>query len=188
MAIVQITFSPSPVAGGMIVAQPVPIGGLGLYEEGTQVTLVALNYTGYTFTRWSGDIGTANPTDNPIAVVAAEGIAITAEFTGVGALTYHLQASVEPVGGGVIEIAPTEPAGGYAPNTTVTITAKPADGYQFSEWSGSVINIVNPNTVIMNQDKILVARFVTKEVTIDALSIIAGIGILGLLALVNRKK
>ncbi|GAG33427.1 unnamed protein product, partial [marine sediment metagenome] len=72
--------------------------------------------------------------------------------------TYTLTMAADPVGGGT-----TSPAVGahtYSSGTVVDITATPASGYQFVDWTGDV---ADPNsvstTVTMNADKTTVVNF-----------------------------
>jgi len=72
--------------------------------------------------------------------------------------TYTLTMAVSPAGGGT-----TNPAAGahtYPEDTVVTLTATAAAGYQFSNWSGTNNNAVNPTTVTMTADKTVTANFV----------------------------
>jgi len=72
--------------------------------------------------------------------------------------TYTLTMAVNPTGGGT-----TNPAvgahPGYAANQVISITATPATGYHFVNWSGAVTGSVNPTTVTMNAHKTVTANF-----------------------------
>jgi hypothetical protein len=78
---------------------------------------------------------------------------------------------VAPVGSGSVTL---NPAGGiYDPDTVVTLTAEPEEGFVFSGWSGDLTGSENPATITMDADKIVTATFVdmgeryTLEVLID---------------------
>lgn len=47
----------------------------------------------------------------------------------------------------------------YSPNTVVTLTANPASGYRFSNWSGDLTGTANPATITMNSNKTVTATF-----------------------------
>lgn len=47
----------------------------------------------------------------------------------------------------------------YIDNTTVTLTAVPKSGYEFSGWSGDVSGIANPLDIVMNSNKTVSATF-----------------------------
>jgi hypothetical protein len=74
------------------------------------------------------------------------------------AATHTLTMAVSPAGGGT-----TNPAAGthtYADGTLVTLTATANVGYQFSYWTGTNNNAINPTTVTMTADKSVTAYFV----------------------------
>ena len=47
----------------------------------------------------------------------------------------------------------------YHYGTTSSLTAIPADGYEFAGWSGDLADGANPQTVTMNGDKTVTATF-----------------------------
>jgi hypothetical protein len=52
------------------------------------------------------------------------------------------------------------PAGGtYTAGTQVTLTATPATGYQFNNWSGSITGTANPVTITVNANASVTANF-----------------------------
>lgn len=80
------------------------------------------------------------------------------QVTVAAAGTHTLTMAVSPAGGGT-----TNPAAGphtYADSTVVTLTATANTGYQFSNWSGTNNNAINPTTVTMTADKSVTANFV----------------------------
>lgn len=77
--------------------------------------------------------------------------------TGDSALTqYVLGLSV--VGTGTIALDP--PGGTYASGTVVGVTANPAQGWSFSQWSGHLSGNLNPTSITMNGNKAITATFV----------------------------
>ena len=78
-----------------------------------------------------------------------------------GAVTYYtLTMAVSPALSGT-----TSPAAGphsYAAGTSVTLTATEGSGYDFSHWSGTNNNAINPTTVTMNTAKTVTANFVVE--------------------------
>ena len=117
----------------------------GEYKEGETVVFTAVPADGYYFTKWSdGSI------DNPrtITITDAE-ISLTAQFAQMLLLT------ISTSDNGTIE---TDVNGRYEPGSTVTVTAKPDDGYGFMRWSDG--NTDNPRTItIGNEDISLKALF-----------------------------
>ena len=85
-------------------------------------------------------------------VVVPKQYTITTAVTGLGSVTLS-------------------PAGGtYAEGTAVTITANPATGYQFSNWSGSITGTTNPVTVTLTSNISVTANFAQTPGTGDCSS------------------
>lgn len=68
---------------------------------------------------------------------------------------YALTADISPSGAGSVS-----PSGGeYEPGVQVTLTASPASGYTFENWSGSASGTTSTITITMDSDKSLTAHF-----------------------------
>jgi uncharacterized repeat protein (TIGR02543 family) len=118
------------------------------YDTNTTVQLTAVPSTGYHFVSWSGD---ASGTTNPLSVTMNSNKSITANFA---INTYSL--NVTAVNGTVTK-NPSQSA--YDSNTTVQLTATPATGYRFVNWSGDASGSSNPVSVFMNANKNVTANF-----------------------------
>lgn len=59
-------------------------------------------------------------------------------------------------------------AASYDSGTSVTLTAVPATGYEFTAWSGDASGSTNPKTVTMNSNKSITATFTLSDHTITA--------------------
>ena len=55
----------------------------------------------------------------------------------------------------------------YFVNTPVTIEAISTDNWQFSHWSGSLSGSANPMTITMNENKSILANFISKTVNLS---------------------
>jgi len=151
----------SPQGGGEV--QVSPSSADGRYVAGTQVTLTAVANSGYEFSHWSGD---ASGTVNQINVVMDSDKSITANFKLQGTTIYYtLTVNVNPQGGGVVQVSPSSADGRYVAGTQVTLTAVANSGYEFSHWSGSVSDTMNPIDVYMDSNKSITANFVVKGST-----------------------
>lgn len=99
-------------------------GQNGEYKEGETVVFTAIPADGYCFSQWSD-----GSTDNPLTIkVFTSDISLTAKFIGVSATATE---------GGTVE---TQKDG-----NTFVFTAKPSDGYYFTQWSDG--NTDNPRTI-----------------------------------------
>ncbi|MFC1997288.1 FG-GAP-like repeat-containing protein [Chloroflexota bacterium] len=79
---------------------------------------------------------------------------ITALFTSTP--TYTVTTST--AGNGTILLNPDQTS--YEENTPVTVTAVPADGWLFTEWSGDLTGSENPATLTVDSNKNITATFV----------------------------
>lgn len=71
---------------------------------------------------------------------------------------FKLVVQVQPVGAGYVTISPLEID--YIYGTTITLTAVPNQGYEFSGWSGNITGQQNPLTFIITEDILAVANFI----------------------------
>jgi len=117
-----LTTTAIPEHGGSITRNP----NAASYTAGTQVTVTAAAEPGYRFTGWGGasastSIGIVVSMDGPRALIA--------NFEPV---RYTLTINISPAAGGTVT-----PASGLSHNmnTPVAITAAPASGYRFVNWS-----------------------------------------------------
>jgi uncharacterized repeat protein (TIGR02543 family) len=127
----------------------------GTYESGAQVTVTATAAEGYVFSVWSGASTSASP---EITITMDGDKTLTANFTQVPTpqINYTLLATVSGTGGGTVSRNPDQPT--YAPNTRVTVTATPNQGYEFTGW-GEPEYKDNPMVIIMDGNKTLTANF-----------------------------
>ncbi|MFQ5638043.1 MAG: DNRLRE domain-containing protein [bacterium] len=65
--------------------------------------------------------------------------------------------TVNTSGSGTVDLNP--PGGTYTEGTSVTVTANPASGWQFDNWSGALTGATNPNSILMDADKNVTANF-----------------------------
>ena len=120
-------------------------GQNGEYKEGETVVFTAIPADGYYFTKWSN-----GSTDNPLTItISNKDITLMAQFAQSPLVT------ISASDNGTID---TEVNARYAPGSSVTVTAKPADGCVFMGWSDGSTD--NPRTIIIgNEDISLAALF-----------------------------
>jgi uncharacterized repeat protein (TIGR02543 family) len=120
------------------------------YDYNTTVIVTATPATGYQFTGWTG--ACTNVT-GVCSVIMTGNRSVTANFAPV---QYTLTPVVSPSGAGTTTpLAPTK----YNYNTTVSVTAAAAPGYQFAGWSGGGCTGTGTCSVTMTGDKTVTASF-----------------------------
>ncbi len=82
---------------------------------------------------------------------------------------YSLTVYITPGGSGSVTLNP--PGGSYNHGTTVTMTANANTGWNFNQWTGSIVSGTNPYPLYMNGHKTVWANFLndthTITVTVD---------------------
>ncbi len=113
---------------------------------------------------------------SPVSNAGVAMASVTTDFDGEARLAtpdigadeftiYTLATSV--IGSGSVAVSPEQTA--FAPGTTVTLTATPADACQlFTGWSGGATGTTNPLTIVMDGNKAITATFAPKTGTITA--------------------
>ena len=124
-----------------------------LYEPNTQIELVAVPDSGWRFAGWDGDIISSEDT---LQFVISEDLVLRAVFEQDVPLTFKLSVYVFSSGGTVILDPPGE---SYPESTLVTLTAVPKQGWKFVRWEGDLISTENPDTVLMDDDKMILGVF-----------------------------
>jgi uncharacterized repeat protein (TIGR01451 family)/uncharacterized repeat protein (TIGR02543 family) len=147
----------SSTQGGSVTT---PGEGMFAYTFGAVVDLVAAPASGYQFVDWIGDVGTVGNVNAAATVITMNGnYSVTASFEETEAALYTLDVGITGSGS-------TGPAVGqhtYGAGAVVFLSAAPASGYRFVNWSGDVGTVGNVNaastTVTMNGDYSIVANF-----------------------------
>jgi len=119
------------------------------YLPGTTVTLQATPATGWKFDHWDGDV-TGYETSTTITVNRDQ--LVHAYFVP----DYYIH--VIPTGRGTVARSVEGP--GYKPNTRITLTATPAQGWVFRKWWGDLDSTQNPITITADSNKLIQAEFV----------------------------
>lgn len=121
------------------------------YVIGTSVQLTAVPEGDFLFYEWSGDIGSANSSSNPVVIEMDEPKTVTAEFRE----GFELSTSVVPQGAGTIEPG----SGVFISGSSVSIEANAAYGWRFAEWSGDITGSENPYDLTFSSDVALEGHF-----------------------------
>ena len=139
-----ISTTSQPVAGGVT-------SGGGSFSNGTSVTVSAAANAGYLFKRWM-EGGTNVSSSASYTFTATNDRTLTAKF----APAYQVSASSDPAAGGS-----TSGGGWFEDGDTVPLTALPARGYYFVNWTENGTNVSASAThqVKANPDHALTAHF-----------------------------
>lgn len=147
-----------------------PSAGVHSYAPDTVVDITATPASGWQFIEWTGDV--ANPDSATTTVTLDDDKTITAIFERI---TQDYDLTIEISGSGT-----TTPSAGvhsYTRGTVVSITATPADGWQFAGWTGNVANHNSATTTVtMNRDRTVTAIFTQISRNCDLTIEISGSG------------
>lgn len=125
----------------------------GVYEIGTDIILTAIPDLGWKFVRWEGDVNSA---ENPVHISIEKDLSIQAVFVEDVPTRFKLSVFVFSSGGRVL-LDP--PGGDYLESTVVKLTAIPDSGWRFARWEGALAGTANPDSVVMDADKMVLGVF-----------------------------
>ena len=129
----------------------IPEVGTHSFPRDTIVDLSATPASGWQFVNWTGDV--ANPNTTSTRVTMNGDKTLTANFVRV---SYSLTVATSGNGS-------TNPAAGtsaYPVGAVVNLSATPASGWRFENWTGDVTNVYSAaTTTMMNADKTVTAIF-----------------------------
>ncbi|HAC14857.1 MAG TPA: hypothetical protein DCE78_02775 [Bacteroidetes bacterium] len=146
----------SPTEGGSV--NPVS----KTYDENTPIQLLANPVEGWRFSGWTGDI---TESANPHTIRMTQDYVITANFE---KRNYELTIITEGEGSVLEEVVTGKE---YPFQTTVRLTAQPANGWQFDQWEGALTGTENPQNLTITSAVEVTARFreVVADFTFDTL-------------------
>jgi hypothetical protein len=143
-------------------------------DSGRVVDLVATPTIGHRFVNWTGGVATiANPNAASTTITMNGNYSIRANFEESEGTYYTLTLGVTGSG------STSPPAGQhtYAAGAVISISATPAGGYHFVNWTGNVGSIANVNaastTITMNSNYSITANFEQTAVTYYTLTMAA---------------
>ena len=147
----KVTATVNPAESGTVT-------GTDEYEQGSEATLTATPAAGYTFIGWSN-----GETANPYTFEVTKDVTLTANFK-LKSYTITATATNGTVTG----------AGTYDHGTSVTLTATPAEGYTFKNWTvagtGTEKSVEAKYTFTVTEPIDLVANFELKTYTVKFLN------------------
>jgi len=161
----QIPIPPPPVSQCTLTVSVEGQGSVspagGVYDDGTAVTLIPAPAAGWHFDHWKGGLtGSADPA----SITMTADMTITAVF--VQNAPNQSALVVRILGKGTVV-----PGGGmYENGTELTLLARPADGWTFSQWQGDVSEdqqAGNALSLTISGNRTLIAVFVAGSGTIS---------------------
>ncbi len=121
---------------------------LGAYESGTEVELVAEPTAGALFGGWSGAVTSSQ---RRVRLTVNGAVSVGANFKSV------YPVATETRGEGQVLLSP--PDASYADGSPVALTAKPAEGWGFVQWSGDLNTTTQESALTVDAPKRVVAEF-----------------------------
>ncbi|MFW5725362.1 MAG: InlB B-repeat-containing protein, partial [Bacteroidota bacterium] len=155
----EINLTANPSQGGNVT-------GGGTVSHGTVRAVNAFPATGYTFVSWTenGEVVSSN-TQYMFQVTSDRNL--VANFSQEGTNTYTITINRNPIDGGT-----TTGSGTYEEGQQATLTASPAAGYQFVNWTenGNVVSSQSTYSFTVTASKTLTANFTlnTHTITLNA--------------------
>ena len=149
-----ITATANPSNGGTVT-------GGGAYHYGESCTLTATPATGYTFVRWTKN-GTQVSTNPNYTFTVTETATYVAQFQ---AQSYYIAVNANPNNAGTVT-----GGGSYNFGQTCTLTATPATGYQFINWTkdGTQVSTDATYSFTVTESATYVAQFQTQSFNVTA--------------------
>jgi hypothetical protein len=143
--IYTISTSVSPTAGGSTT-------GSGTYDTGSSVTVTATPATGYRFVSWTEGGSTVSATE-VYSFIISSSRTLTANFIQI----FTIATSSNPAAGGSVS-----GSGTYDTGSSITVTATPATGYRFVNWTegGSAVSTSASYIFAATANRTLVANFI----------------------------
>lgn len=160
---VRLNLTISPTSGGSVTCDKEEL------KRNDTATFVATANEGYRFVKWrSGDRDYSDQ-----ATITIEGLPHELRLTAIFELiTYTINVSVSDENGG--SVSSNKQGNQFVPSDTVTFTATPNCGYQFSHWEGDEADVTEGNVIRMNgvtEDHSFTAVFEKDSDYIPAISI-----------------
>ena len=145
----------SPAEGGKITISPqVPN-----HPQGSQVTLTPEPNENWVFKQWEGD-ATGNTT--PLQITMTANKSITGVFV---KRDYPLNIKIEGEGTVEEKIIPNPSGREYPHGTTVELTPKPKEGWEFDSWSGDLTGKESPKRITVDKQKNVTVKFKVSPLT-----------------------
>jgi len=143
-----------PAEGGTITPSE------GEFNSGDGIEIEAIPAEGYVFSRWEGDL---SGSENPEMLLFNSSQSVTAHF-----IKLEHKLNIEIIGEGSVTKTVLEQTGeGEEATTTLELTARADSGWAFNRWEGNLSGSNNPETIVLDEEKEVVAVFTEEPVEVN---------------------
>jgi hypothetical protein len=159
-----------------------PSIGEHIYDQDSEVEIMAMADKGWSFSGWNGDVEDATSATTTVTVDADK--EITAKFDPI---MHTVTVDYDYDGRDISTVGSYQ----YREGTIVDLVATPERGWKFDSWQGDVVDPhAESTTVVMDADKTITASFVRSFPDTRVIGIIVGAAGAGLTAffITGRKK
>ena len=157
---VTYTLTLTPPMGGTV------SGHQATYKKDAVTDITPTAATGYYFSKWTGDVPTAQAMQLPLKLVIVKNVTLGAVFAQKKAGVTH-KLTLTPPTHGTITKSPDKTT--FDDGDMVTLTAKPAKDYAFSHWTGVPDGSKNDNPLnIVVTENVTLAAVFGVAITLDA--------------------
>ena len=131
----------------------------GNYPEGSNLSIQAVPLADYNFSNWSGSLSS---TANPLEITLTQNLQLQANF-----IKKQFELNVSVTGEGSVDQKLLSSGKSYEVGSQVELSATPATGWKFEQWTGGIESTENPVTINLNEAKEVTAIFVRKQYNLN---------------------
>lgn len=131
----------------------------GNYPEGSNLSIQAVPLADYNFSNWSGSLSS---TANPLEITLTQNLQLQANF-----IKKQFELNVSVTGEGSVDQKLLSSGKSYEVGSQVELSATPATGWEFEQWTGGIESTENPVTINLNEAKEVTAIFVRKQYNLN---------------------
>ena len=131
----------------------------GNYPEGSSLSIQAVPLPDYNFSSWSGSLSS---TANPLEVTLTQNLQLQANFA-----KKQFELNVSVTGEGSVDQKLINSGKSYEIGSQVELSATPASGWEFEQWTGAIESSENPVTIDLTEAKEITAIFIRKQYNLN---------------------
>lgn len=131
----------------------------GNYPEGSNLSIQAVPLADYNFSSWSGSLSS---TANPLEITLTQNLQLQANF-----VKKQFELNVSVTGEGSVDQQLLNSGKSYEVGSQVELSATPATGWEFEQWTGGIESTENPVTINLTEAKEVTAIFVRKQYNLN---------------------